>query len=475
MGEVHALVGRAAAAWPDAVAVVDDRGPLTFAELSVAVDQLTDALVARGVQPGHGLGVLARNGRDFIVGVFAGLGCGAVVLPISHQLTRAELDTLVGEAGLHAVLDDRSGEEPVRGGARDLPGGVWRLATGLGNPDAPMAPHLPDAAFVRFTSGTTGRSKGVVVGHQGVLARTAAAREALDLGPGDVVVWVLPMAYHFIVSIVAYVRYGVTIVCCPDMLARTVIAYTNRHAGTVLYAAPTHYRMLAADRSSEPMPTLRRAISTSAGVPKDVADGFAARFGVPLTQLYGIIEVGLPVGNLADAAGRPDAIGRALPGYEVGILHDDGTPVADGQPGHLALRGAGMFDGYLAPPQPVAEVLRHGWFWTGDLAVRDHDGVITVCGRQKSMINAAGLKVFPEEVEAVLEAHPAVAASRVRGEPHPMMGEVVVADLVARPGVPLDTDDVRRWCRERLSMHKVPQRLWVVGEIALTPTGKVQR
>jgi acyl-CoA synthetase (AMP-forming)/AMP-acid ligase II len=473
---VEAVVDEAAARWPERVAVHDEHGALTFAALAAAVHDLRDRLVAAGIGPGQGLGVMARNGRGFVVGVFAGLAVGAVVMPLAPTLKRAEVDGLLREAPLHAVLDDLSGPVPVdEGRPIDGVGGPWRLASTGRDRGEPFVPHVPDAAFVRFTSGTTGASKGVVVGHRSVLARTAAAAVALGLGPDTVVVWVLPMAYHFIVSVVAYVRSGATMVVCRDLLAASIVQATNAHGGTLLYAAPTHVRLLAADTSGARMPTLRRAISTSAGIPRDVALAFRDRHGLPVTQVYGIIELGLPAGNLDEADAHPDAIGRALPGYEVAVLDDDLRPVGDGVVGQLALRGPGMFDAYLSPPRLREDVLREGWFLTGDLAVRDATGLVTVAGRRKSLVNAAGLKVFPEEVEAVIDAFPGVARSRVTGEPHPILGEAVVADVEVEPGETVDLEALRRFCRERLSMHKVPQRLRLVDAVPLTPTGKVAR
>jgi long-chain acyl-CoA synthetase len=472
---VRSLLTAAASRWPDRPAVIDEQGALTFADLEREVTRLEQELRARGLAPGSGLGVIARNGRGFITALFAGLGAGATVMPISPELRRAELDEMLQRAPLSMVIEDGSGARPPGVPLGTIKVGASRFELSRTGPEVQLAPQVPDAAFVRFTSGTTGTSKGVVISHAAVLARTEAARAALSVTEHDTIVWVLPMAYHFVVTIVMYVRYGACIAICDSLLATSVLASANNNRATVLYAAPTHYRMLAAEPSTVRFSHLRLAVSTSSAMSADVAQAFLARFGLPITQIYGIIEVGLPAGNLDHGATHPDTIGRPLPGYEIAVLDDDGEPVQQGEVGHLAIRGPGMFDAYLDPPRLRAEVLRDGWFMTGDLATLTVEGLVQVAGRHKSVINTAGLKVFPEEVEAVLNAHEHVQTSRVYGAPHAMLGEVVYAELVAVPGVEPDIEAIRRHCRKHLSAFKVPQRMALVDEIAQTDSGKVVR
>jgi acyl-coenzyme A synthetase/AMP-(fatty) acid ligase len=338
-----------------------------------------------------------------------------------------------------------------------------------------FAPHVPDAVFVRPTSGTTGKSKGVVFSHGTVEERITIAQKTLQLTPEDSVIWVLPMAYHFVVSIVLYIKTGTRIVVCKDHLADTVLEAAEKHAGTVLYAAPTHYTLLAHDSSGRKLPDLRWAICTSGGIAPSAAHRFENRYQVPLRQVYGIIEVGLPIGNLQNPPAPVESIGKPLEGFEVVLFDENGDLCPPGAVGELAVRGPGMFDAYLHPAADRDSKLEDGWFLTGDLAAFDGDGTVRIAGRKKSVIIVAGNKVFPEEVEHALNEHPEIEVSRVYSDSHPFVGEVVSAEVVLSSDDSLSADEIRKYCRGRLSSFKTPQNIRFVHSVTMTGSGKVVR
>ncbi|MBI5016929.1 MAG: AMP-binding protein [Deltaproteobacteria bacterium] len=471
-------LSQAARQWPDRPAVVEGEAVLSYRDLWREVEALRARLENLGIGGGQGVGVLGRNSRAFVVSALAASACGAVVLPLHPQLRATELAEILALAPLTAVISEAATPHRLEG-SRDevslLDGTPLAVTRRAGVPPAPLVPWVPDAAFLRFTSGTTGAAKGVILTHRGVLERVAAANEGLGLGPEDAVLWVLPMAYHFFVSIVLYLSVGAAVVLCPDLAAESLLDVAERHRATFLYAAPLHIRLLTAEPSGRRLPaSLRRVMSVSSPLTPQAARDFHARFGVPVSQGYGIIEVGLPVMNIAEAAARPEAIGRPLTGYDVAVLDDDGNPVADGETGQLALRGPGLFAGYLAPPLPAETVLRDGFFLTGDLVHRDAEGLLTIDGRSKTLINIAGHKVFPEEVSGVLDRHPAVARSRISMRPHPQFGEVVHAEVELAEARSASAEELLRFCRQHLSGHKVPASIDVVPRITLTPSGKVR-
>jgi len=294
------------------------------------------------------------------------------------------------------------------------------------------------------------------------------------------VMWLLPMAHHFVVSILLYLRYGATILLPAGTLAGPVLEFAARERATVLYASPHHYRMLAKDRSGLRLDSVRLAVSTAEGLRAEIAAAFAERFGIPLVQALGIIEVGIPVLNAASAATKPLALGRPLPGFEIWLRDSDGRPVAGPtspeRTGEICIRGPGLFDAYLDPWLPAARILEPDGFRTGDQGWFDADGDLTLAGRRASRISMAGMKFFGEEIEAVLALHPGVRESRVFAREHPQLGEIPVAEIVAvDPAAPPSRQALGAHCRAGLPGYKVPREFRVVDALPRTETGKLAR
>lgn len=474
---VYTVLREAAEKWPNAPAVFDEFGTLSFRELYEEAEALKVQLLELGIHQGMGIGVMARNSRNFITGIFAVIGCGATVMPMSHQLKGAEIDEVLREAKLHGIMDDQHGVCPIDGEKTILSMKIeaFRFSFSSIAKDHIFAPHVKHPAFMRFTSGTTGKSKGVLISHQSAIERVTCANKVLNLGPSDTVVWVLPMAYHFVVSILLYVKYGAAIAIAKDFLPKNIIDIANEHKGTLLYASPMQIRLLAHSSGEEKMPDLKMVISTSAAISSAVCIDFYKRFDIHVSQAYGIIEIGLPMINHIRSSENPEAVGQVLPDYDVQILDEDYTVLPAGEVGRLGIKGPGMFDAYLTPPTLREEVLVNGYFLTADFATKSKDGLVKVEGREKSVINISGNKVFPEEVEGVLETIPEIKMAKISGIPHPLMGQIVQAELILQDGTEIDVEEVLTYCRKRLSTYKIPQRVKIVDELPMTPSGKLIR
>jgi len=449
--------------------IVDGPAPVSvdYATLLTRVDAHARALAAHGVAPAARCGLIARPGRDFIEAALAILAAGACMVPIADDAAPV-VEQIARDAFLHHL---------VVGGAEGLR--CERLERARLAPEVEAAFHALRPAYLRFTSGTTARHKGVVLGHDAILARLAHANAGLAITPGDRVLWLLPMAHHFVVSILLYLRYGATILLPASVLARATLALAQRERATVIYASPYHYAVLAKDAGDATLAHLRLAVATADRLRSPVAETFTRRFGQPLVQALGVIEVGLPVMNLASAATKPESLGRPLPGFVITLRDEDGAPVPSGSRdavGELCIRGPGMFDAYLDPWTPASTVVAERGFRTGDHAWIDTDGDLWLAGRRANRVSMAGLKFFCEEVEAVLEAHPEVRVARVSPRPHEHVGEVPVAEVVARDAArPPTTESLAAHCRARLPSFKVPRDFTVVADLPRTPTGKLLR
>lgn len=422
------------------------------------------------------VGLACANGVDYIVLALAILKAGGCLVPVAEELAAAEREELVDRTGLcGAVLGRRERWRREEAQGRELSTGARWLP--LGNHQISQEAEFSalDPAFIRFSSGTTGRSKGVVLSHRKLEERIVAANAALGIAPGDRVLWMLPMAHHFAVSIVLYLYHGACTVIGTSHLAEEVLATARATRATVIYGSPFHYSLLAADKGGYAWPDLRLAVSTAAPLTAATARAFTKRFSKPLVQGLGIIEIGLPLLNTGGAGDAPTAIGRPLPAFDVELRNEEGIPVPAGNVGELWIKGPGMFDAYLSPWQPVDEVCVNGWFPTGDLAETDAAGRVFIRGRKKSVLNVSGMKVFPEEVEGVLGRHPAVKLCRVSGAGHSVLGTVPVAEVVFEEGKSAEQKELIAWCRKSLSSYKVPARVKRVDALDLTASGKIRR
>ena len=476
---IFSVLIRSAELWPDRPAIVDEHGILDYKTLLVETEKTAQVFAAFGLLEGDGVGIQACNCRGFVIAVFAAVKCGATVMPIAHTLVSAEREIILERTSIHVLITDKDCGLDFAAPGKKLSIQGFQVfhfyETGKSRTEK-VVDRVHDAVFVRYTSGTTGMAKGVVLSHRDVYERITAANKGLQLTEKDSVLFVLPMAFHFYVSIILYLNVGAAIIIAKDHVAEALVEIIALNRATFFYASPLHYRMIIAARpQAKRLESLKRAISTSTCLSLEIAEQFYSIFGIRITQAYGIIEVGLPIINYQDNTNNPQAIGQPLPDYEIAILDDDGKAMDTGRAGHLAVRGPGMFSAYLNPFSRSEEVLVNGWFLTGDIASQEIDGTVTVRGREKSMINVCGEKVFPEEVETVLNEHLRVAESFVYGASHPRMGETVQAQVVLREGDKLVAEELIDYARTKLSPFKVPQQIFFVEQIEKTLSGKAYR
>ncbi len=462
---------------PNQTAVIEGDDRVTYGQLITDVGQTAESMRQKGITRLHRVAFLCEDSIDYIIASLAVLSLSAVLVPVSPEQTLEEVETVVDRIDVDFLI----AEPKLRGGGyRDVltsPGLRKKqfIIVKRSVRERPKPEYFRlNPAFIRFTSGTTGASKGVVLSHEAIIERTDAADRGLHISSTDVIFWVLSMSYHFVVTILLFLRRGATLVLCGHPFPEAFIEGITSHKGTLIYASPVHYSLLAkAERlASNDLNHVRLAISTTMKLPDSVAEDFAARFGLELSEAYGIIEVGLPFIRLAGEKNKRGSVGKPLPDYQIALDNKDANGIGD-----IRIKGKGILDAYYSPWQTREDILADGWFKTGDLGRLDQDGFLYIIGRQKDVINFAGMKIFAQEVEAVINQHPHVRESFVYPVPHPHYGQLPAADVVVKDEVRSDTlvDDLKRFCYHHLAQYKVPKEFSFVDYLEKTPSGKIKR
>lgn len=456
----------------DRIAIVQEETRITYRQLFDRIDLLANKLTTLGVQRGRRVIFHSPDSIDYVVGALAILQAGGAVVPVPDSLTAAEIQDIITRMDGMGVLRQREKKAEDIGLPHEPVDEVfyWHARIASGELDDRCA--RLDAAFIRFSSGTTGQSKGVLLSHTSIAQRLSAANDGLKVTQEDVILWVLGMSHHFVVSILLFLRQGATIVIGHRQFPFSIIQAVNAHAVTLIYGSPVHLYLLAASDAvkAEALQQVRLAVSTAMKLPAPIARQFEGKFGFPPAQAYGIIEIGLPFVNPWT---DDDSLGKPLPAYALQIEQPDGQGV-----GQVLIRGQGMFDAYVFPWKTRDEVLKEGWFDTGDLGRLDDAGRLRLLGRSKSVIVCAGMKIFPEEVEEVIGLHPGVLASLVEGKAHEQFGQVPVARVQIKPGVSQPQEvinQLRAHCMHRLTSYKVPVSFEMVDHLPRTPSGKLMR
>jgi malonyl-CoA/methylmalonyl-CoA synthetase len=349
------------------------------------------------------------------------------------------------------------------------------------------AVHRQRRAMMVYTSGTTGRPKGVVTTHANLESQVASLVEAWGWGPDDRIVLVLPLHHvHGIVNVLMCALWSGAV--CEMLPGFDPAAVWDRLASgepTLFMAVPTIYRKLIATweaagsdrqrRWSAGAARLRLMVSGSAALPVQTLARWREITGQTLLERYGMTEIGMALSNPLHGTRRAGSVGMPLPGVEVRLVDDQGAPVGEGTPGEIEVRGGNVFLEYWGRPDATRVAFRDGWFRTGDVAVRE-GGAYRILGRTSvDIIKTGGYKVSALEIEEVLRTHPAIIECAVVGLADPEWGERVAAAVELRPGSMLDLDSLKRWAREQLAPYKIPRALQVVPALPRNAMGKVTK
>ncbi len=462
---------------PDAPCLTDDAlGTLTNAQLASRVDVAVAALAAHGVTHGGVVVVRLPNRTDLVVALFAAWRLGAAVTPINPALAPAEVEYQLADSGATVLLTH---DALVLPGVATL--APEDLASRGGGPEVTVPdPDLDDLALLVYTSGTTGRPKGVQLTHANLDAMTEAMVAALSLDEHDHSLLVLPL-FHvngIVVSVLSPLRAGGRTTIAGRFDPRTFFATLESARPTYFSGVPAIYTMLA-NLPSDVEPdtsSLRFVACGAAPMPASLIGQVEQRFGVVLVEGYGLSEsTCASTSNPLDGVRKPGTVGTALPGQTVAVRDADGELLPSGERGEVVIQGPTVMRGYLNRPEETARTLRGGWLHTGDVGVLDEDGYLRIVDRVKDMIIRGGENIYPQEIEQAIHLHPAVLEAAVVGRPHPVMGEEPVAFVVLKEGASLDQDALVAFLAERVAKFKLPTAVSFVDAVPRNPVGKIDK
>jgi long-chain acyl-CoA synthetase len=414
------------------------------------------------------------------------LRAGAVVVPINPLLKEREVAFYLSDSGARMVFAWHGFAEAAEAGARGpgaecvfvTPGEFARLLADADQLDSLADRAADDTAVILYTSGTTGTPKGAELTHSNLSSNVAAVTALHSFGENDVVLGALPLFHSFgqTCSMNAAVASGATLSLIPRFDAERALAIITRDRVTVFQGVPTMYSALLHHprRDEFDTSTLRECVSGGASLPAEVLRGFEQEFGCKLLEGYGLSETS-PVAssNRPDRQRRPGSVGVPIEGVQMRIVDEDGEEVPIGSRGEIVIRGPNVMKGYWGRPDATAEVIRDGWFHSGDIGVMDEDGYFFIVDRLKDMIIRGGYNVYPREIEEVLYEHPAVREVAVVGVPHPELGEEVAAAVALKDGAAADEAELREFVKARVAPYKYPRRISFFTDLPKGPSGKI--
>ncbi|MGW0732033.1 acyl-CoA synthetase [Streptomyces sp. NPDC002851] len=489
---VDGMLRRSARRTPDRAALRYGERNWTYAELDEAVSRAARVLREAGLEPGDRVGAYGHNSDAYLIGFLGSCRAGLVHVPVNQNLTGEDLAYIVRQSGSSLILTDPELADRLPGDVRtmtlrgeaagdDGDSLLARLATT--SPYDGPGPDAEDLAQLLYTSGTTALPKGAMMTHRALVHEYVSAIHALDLSGDDRPVHSLPL-YHSAqmhVFLLPYLAVGAenTLLEAPD--AGRIFDLVAAGRADSLFAPPTVWIGLAnhPDFDRRDLGALRKAYYGASIMPVPVLERLRARLpGLGFYNCFGQSEIG-PLATVlgpAEHEGRMDSCGRPVLFVEARVVDEEGADVPDGTPGEVVYRSPQLCEGYWEKPEETAAAFRDGWFRSGDLAVRDAEGYLTVVDRVKDVINSGGVLVASRQVEDVLYTHPGVAEAAVIGLPHEKWIEAVTAVVVPRGssgGVDVTEPELLAYARERLAPFKAPKRVVFVTELPRNASGKI--
>lgn len=473
----------------------------TFAELNARANRVANALLERGIRPGDRVATLLKNSVEFVETYFAVAKIGAVMVPVNWRLVAAEIAYILQDSGTKALVYDSDFDEAVtalhngahgelaieqwirrENGDSGVP--AWALdydayAAASVVTEPPTGAWDDDNLFIMYTSGTTGRPKGAVHSHDGMLWSQLTSMSTSDMRDGDRWLLALPMFHVGCLSPTSLlVHRGGTGVIMRELDIGAMFRCIAQEKVTIFMAVPAllQFMLTTPEREQNDISSVRWIATGAAPVPVSLLRDYEA-LGIRIFQAYGLTESCGP-GTLLlheDAADKVGSCGRPQMHTDIKIVDSEGNtiPMGSDQAGELLVGGRHLMKEYWNNPKATAETLRDGWLHTGDICTWDSDGFVTICDRMKDMIISGGENIYPAELENVLAACPEIQEAAVIGVASQKWGETPLAIIVPAPGTSPTIETLKAYCKENLAGYKVPQLFELVDALPRNPSGKL--
>ncbi|MFA5890234.1 MAG: long-chain fatty acid--CoA ligase [Actinomycetota bacterium] len=451
------------------------------------------ALAEIGVVPGDRVGVMLPNSPDVLTSYGAITRVGAVIMPMVFLLAVPEVQHILHDSGAKVVITSPEFAPKIAESIAGMPSPPIVIVTGAGpfsdgtlsfesllagaTTGHPIVDRdSDDLAVVSYTSGTTGRPKGVMLTHGNQLFNAETSSRAVPIHDGDVTVMCLPLAHLFGISVMLTGQMvDATGVMLPWFTAEGFFAAVNDYGVTSSAMVPTMltYMLQHPDFEKVNWSTFRWVVMGAAPLPLELTEEFEKRTGARVLEGYGLTETSPTATVMRIEERRQGSCGRPVPGVGIRILDDDDKEVPVNTPGEVCIQGPNVMKGYYNMPEETATALRGGWFHSGDIGHVDEDGYLYITDRKKDMIIRGGFNIYPRDVEEVLYGHPAVGEVGVVGIPDARLGEEVRAYVVLKPGAEATEEELLGYCRSILAKYKTPKSVVFTDALPKNPIGKI--
>lgn len=482
-------VERAAKFFPDKVAIIFESQQITYTELNRRANRLANALKAKGIEKGDRVALYLPNIPEFAVCYLAALKIGAIAVSVNPMLKAEELKYLVNDSGSVLLFTVEDLLPNVR--RDDYPALANVLVCegeGHGNPSleswlsggtdelrtADM--NSEDTAAILYTSGTTGFPKGAMLTHGNVVSNIWATVHHAGFNLNDRMPLFLPLFHVFGQNFIMNATFTAcaTLVMYRRFVPDQVLDSIGRDHVTMFFAVPTIYiNLLNMDLSKYDLSSIRYEFSAASTMPQEISAQWTERFGRPVLEGYGLTECSPFACYNHDFRHKFGSVGAPIENFEIKIFDENDGEVPLGEWGEICIKGPGVMSGYWNRPEETSAALRNGWLHSGDIGTMDDEGFVFIVDRVKDMVNVAGFKVWPAEVEQYLYRHPAVKELAVYGVPHPEKGETVRVAVVLKENEEVTTEEIIAFCRERMADYKVPASVEFIEELPKSATGKI--